>query len=74
MKSNIYPEKGYENREEYLNDLSDSYGVPSFAVSSLAEMLGPNEDFDGLPIALEDYADMFCECEISSTVCGINDF
>lgn len=50
----IYKQKGYKDRESYLNSLADEYGVSNMLVYSLADMLGPNEDFDGLVNALED--------------------
>ena len=50
----IYQENGYESREEYLQCLAEDYGVELETVESLAMMLGPNEDFDGLVVALED--------------------
>jgi hypothetical protein len=55
MSSNVYIENGYKNRSDYLESLADEYGVPLVVVSSLADMLGPNEDFDGLVSNLEDY-------------------
>ena len=54
MDENIYKENGYEDRDDYLNCLSEDYGVSIEDVYSLAEMLGGNEDFDGLVSALED--------------------
>ena len=50
----IYKQKGYKDRESYLNSLADEYGVSNMLVYSLADMLGPNVDFDGLVNALED--------------------
>jgi hypothetical protein len=50
----IYQENGYENRKAYLIDLADSYGLDQSIVFALADMLGTNEDFDGLVNALED--------------------
>lgn len=44
----------YSTREDYLDSLAARYDVPKEAVYALAQMLGPNEDFDGLIIALED--------------------
>ena len=44
----VYQENGYDSREDYLNSLSEDYGVPIDAVYALAEVLGPDEDFDGL--------------------------
>ena len=54
MHKNIYQENGYADRDDYLTCLSEDYGVPIESVYSLAEMLGENEDFDGLVSALED--------------------
>ena len=54
MDKNIYQENGYADRADYLTCLSEDYGVPIESVYSLAEMLGENEDFDGLVSALED--------------------
>jgi hypothetical protein len=52
----IYQEYMYENREAYLRDLADDYQVPEQDVIALAELLGKEEDFDGLVIAVEDRA------------------
>ena len=54
MGKTIYQENGYADRDDYLNCLSEDYGVPIEDVFSLAEMLGEHEDFDGLVSALED--------------------
>lgn len=54
MDENIYQQNGYADRGDYLTCLSEDYGVPIEDVFSLAEMLGENEDFDGLVSALED--------------------
>jgi hypothetical protein len=55
--ANIYEEYGYENRKAYLEGLANEYDVPVNTVFSLAQMLGSNEDFDGLVTAVEDYAE-----------------
>lgn len=47
------------NRVDYLNDLADDYGVPNDVVFMLADILGENEDYDGLICSLEDYSDWF---------------
>ncbi len=52
----IYQENGYASRREYLDSLADDLGLDPRTVYLLAEMLGPNEDFDGLVTSLEDYA------------------
>ena len=54
MDKNIYQENGYADRDDYLNCLSEDYGVSIEDVYSLAEMLGEHEDFDGLVCGLED--------------------
>ena len=52
--SNVYKENGYNSRREYLLELADTYGLDTFTVFSIAEVLGESEDFDGLISALED--------------------
>jgi hypothetical protein len=52
--STIYQQKGYESRSDYLDDLADQYGVDSYTVHMMADLLGPSEDFDGLVTSLED--------------------
>lgn len=54
MDENIYQQNEYADRDDYLTCLSGDYGVSINDVYSLAEMLGENEDFDGLICALED--------------------
>ena len=54
MDENIYRENGYADRDDYLNRLSEDYGVSIEDVYSLAEILGENKDFDGLVSTLED--------------------
>lgn len=51
----IYTDNGYQNRDEYLRSMSDEYDVPLDVVRMLAQLLGENEDFDGLRNSLEDY-------------------
>ena len=51
-----YLEYGAESRYEYLQMLSDEYGVDIDTVHALADVLGPVEDFDGLVTSLEDAA------------------
>jgi len=58
-EENMYQANGFKNREEYLSDLADQYGVPAYVVFSIAEMLGEIEDFDGLIVELEDHSSMF---------------
>jgi hypothetical protein len=53
----IYQEEGYKSRRDYLECLAEDIGVDKKTVFMLAELLGPDEDFDGLVTSLEDYAD-----------------
>lgn len=54
--SNVYRENGYNDREDYLSCIAEDYGLDLEQVRLLAELLGPNEDFDGLIAMLEDEA------------------
>ena len=56
---NVYQENGYESRKHYLECMAENYNVPFDVVCSLAQMLGSNEDFDGLVCSLEDAEGMF---------------
>lgn len=49
---NVYQEHGFENRRAYLESLCEDY--PRDAVFMLADLLGSDEDFDGLVTMLED--------------------
>lgn len=52
--NNIYQENGFENRSAYLSNLADEFGLELDTVLTIAHTLGPDEDFDGLVISLED--------------------
>ena len=51
-EENVYTRNGYLNRKDYLNELAEDYGHEK--VYALADILGPNEDFDGLVTSLQD--------------------
>jgi hypothetical protein len=53
--NNVYQENGYINRKDYLESMASEYNCPLDVVVSIAEMLGENEDFDGLVSSLEDW-------------------
>lgn len=59
MDIQIYKEHGYPDRISYLIGLSEEYCVNKETVFSLAELLGENEDFDGLILALADACILF---------------
>ena len=55
MSSNVYRENGYNDREDYLSCIAEDYGLDlEQVVWPIADLLGPNEDFDGLISSLED--------------------
>lgn len=65
MKTSRYQQAGYPDRRAYLQSLADENGVHLSIVLLLADLYGPNEDFDGLVTAVDDYASLnglTCEC------------
>ena len=52
---NVYTENGYKDRRDYLNSLADEYGIGIEEIEVISDMLGPDEDFDGLVSSLQDY-------------------
>lgn len=50
----IYTDNGYDSRSDYLETLAEENEVSLTEVLSLADMLGPTEDFDGLVTMIED--------------------
>ena len=55
----VYKDHDCEDREDYLDTLADDFGVDVSVVYVLADVLGENEDFDGLVSELEDYSFLF---------------
>lgn len=51
----IYERNGYEDRNHYLEELALDYGLDFDSVYFLAQMLGEEDDFDGLIIAIESF-------------------
>lgn len=49
----VYKENGFDNRNDYLAFLAQDYGMSFDEVFHLANLLGENEDFDGLLSALK---------------------
>ena len=54
MEDTIYNEYGFDSRRDYLDSLADEYGVDTYTIYVLADLLGESEDFDGLLNSLED--------------------
>jgi len=46
-----------KERLEYLTELAEDYGVDLNTVIALAEVLGQDEDYDGLVTSLDDIGD-----------------
>ena len=51
-----YQVDGAIDRFGYLESLADNHGVEFDVVLTLVDVLGPEEDFDGLVTSLEDFA------------------
>lgn len=49
-----YAEEGCFDRFGYLRDLACTHGITLGDVILMADLLGPEEDFDGLATTLED--------------------
>jgi hypothetical protein len=43
-------------RKEYLTGLAEDYGIARSDVFMIADLLGENEDYDGLLSMLDDYS------------------
>lgn len=54
QQANVYRQNGFSDRAAYFKHLSEQYNVSVATVEAFADALGPNEDFDGLVIMLED--------------------
>ena len=54
-----YQRKGFSSRLEYMRELSVSYNFPLIQVFTLADLLGPEEDFDGLVSMLQEMEGMY---------------
>lgn len=52
--SDIYQDNGYDSRQHYLECLAEDYGIDNETIVACAELLGPEEDFDGLISTLAD--------------------
>lgn len=47
-----------QKREDYLYGIAQDYNVPIFIIFNMAEVLGENEDYDGLLAIAEEYEDV----------------
>lgn len=53
----IYEQNGFKDRRDYLKSVADDFGTDMMVVTGIAEILGENEDLDGLISTLEDIAE-----------------
>ncbi len=60
MRNDIYKQKGFKNRSEYLYSLAEEYDCGEDTVFALASVLGRDEDFDGLISSIEDHCESSC--------------
>jgi len=54
---NVYEERGFTSRHDYLKSLAEDFGLPFSTVSDMAETIGEREDFDALITFLNDLPD-----------------
>ena len=60
----VYTENGFSNRADYLRQLAEDNDYDLEHVRLVADLLGPDEDFDGLVTDLADHywLDDFAGC------------
>lgn len=51
----IYTDNGFANRREYFDSLSREFEIGTDMISTFADLLGPDEDFDGLVSQIQEY-------------------
>ena len=51
----VYVFNGFKDRDDYLRHVAREMGFSMNDVRMVADMLGPDEDFDGLVTELEDW-------------------
>lgn len=56
MTVDVYKKNGYVDRNDYLGNLARQYDLEYGQVTAVADMLGANEDFDGLIVSLDDWS------------------
>lgn len=56
-----YREDGCNSRVEYLEGLAENEGLELSDILELVDLMGPEEDFDGLVTSLEDHGDTLRE-------------
>ena len=64
IRPEVYQENGYADRADYLNCLSEDYGIPAEAIIAMAEVLGPDEDQPRIIFMPEQGKQMICSIPI----------
>lgn len=59
--SDVYQENGFKSREDYLMSLAKKYNTDIRLLHTLADIMGPEQDFDGLVTMLNDYGALINE-------------
>lgn len=51
----VYKDNGYKSRTEYLKSLAEEFSIPLSEVKMISELIGKEEDFDGLVSEIQLY-------------------
>ncbi len=71
MSECVYVQNGYDDRKDYLSCMADDYGVEFTVVEEIANLLGENEDFDGLVSMLDDISDSMFDWDVNERYSSI---
>ena len=52
---NLYKDNGYKSRTEYLKSLAEEFNISVSEVKMISELIGKEEDFDGLVSEIQLY-------------------
>lgn len=52
---NLYKDNGYKSRTEYLKSLAEEFNISLSEVKMISELIGKEEDFDGLVSEIQLY-------------------
>lgn len=58
VNNSIYEQNGFKDRIDYLKSVANDFGTDMMVVTGIAEILGENEDLDGLISTLEDLTEI----------------
>lgn len=58
VNNSIYEQNGFKDRIGYLKSVANDFGTDMMVVIGIAEILGENEDLDGLISTLEDMTEI----------------